>query len=699
MVHIEKGEELTSAKRNITPKQIPVKKDPGSPFWERIALYSKNSYFFPVVIFLLCLLLYGNTVYNNYALDDGMVIVNNGFVVKGFSAFKDIFDKASLYSFNHKNSGSYRPLTMLNFMAEVSLFGLNPHISHFFNVLFFAFTVVLLYFFLQKILKNYNRTIIIAATLLFAFHPIHTEVVANIKSRDEILGLLFGLLSFYFIILYRDKKKVGYYLFSLLSFFAALFCKENALTFVAVIPLLLYFFTSLEMKKIGFQALPYAGLAAIYLLIRSHLLEHITFATKISVIQNALVAARNSSETTATSFVLMGKYIYMTIVPYPLSYDYSYNQIPLVSWTSFKTTLSLLVCVFLVGYMFWGARKKSIFSFLIAFFFITLFLSSNLIIHIGATFGERFLYVPSLSFCIVLPILIANAMKLNPVQLAWKKRNYFYVPIMGLLIIYVTIVIPRNTVWKDNYTLFSSGVVTAPNSGLTHSFLGGLFLDSAQHAENLATHLPYYSLAEREFKKAIEIYPVYAEWYYNLGVCYLGKGNPDSAILAYKKALQADSTYFLAANNLGVVYLKEAQYDSALSYLFMSYKTDTDLYALLNIGECYKNKNNYGLAFHFDSLALKKVPNNSLALGCLSILHNTVAIQYVNNNELDEALEEFSLALHCDSNSVGNLENIGAIYQRKGNIEMAKYYFQRALSKDPNNEVFKRNLQALNAAH
>src|ERR1700722_1364838 len=172
---------------------------------------TSNRYFIPAILFLLCFLLYGNTLHNEYAFDDPIYTTGNTYIVKGFSAFKDIFDKGSLAGVSGEKIKQYRPLALLNFMAEVSLFGFNPHVSHFFNVLLFAFTVVLLYFFLQKILNetehstlHYKREIIIAATLLFAFHPVHTEVVANIKSRDEILGLLFGLLSFYFLMMYQE---------------------------------------------------------------------------------------------------------------------------------------------------------------------------------------------------------------------------------------------------------------------------------------------------------------------------------------------------------------------------------------------------------------------------------------------------------------------------------------------------------------
>jgi len=682
-------------------KPHPVKKTVKSVPQKLPANYTANKYFIPAVFFVLGLLLYGNTLFNNYAGDDGIYTFQNTFVVKGFSAFKDIFDKGSMYGvMGNAGNPQYRPLPLLSFMAEVSVFGLNPHVSHFLNILLFASSVVLLYFFLQKILKNYNKAIIIAATLLFAFHPIHTEVVANIKSRDEILGFLFGLTSFYCILLYQEQNKNKYYIFSLLAFFAAILCKENCLTFLAVIPLLLYFFTSLEVKKIALKTLPYMGLAAIYLLIRSLVLPKMAFSDQIPVIVNTLMAAHNTADRIATSFVLLGKYIFMNIVPYPLSDDYSYNQIPVASWGNIEPILSLLAAACMVGVMIWGFRKKSIYSFLVALFFITLILSSNLIIKIACTFGERFLFVPSLSFCIALPILTAKALQLNPTQSVWKKNTYFYFPIAILLGIYTMIVIPRNAEWKNNYTLSAARIVAAPNCAVAHLYYARMFMDSAQRTRDPAVARPLYAFSTTQFKRAIEIYSKYPDWPYNLGVCYYAEGYMDSAVQAYKKALKIDPKYAPAANNLGVAYFNKAQYDTAISYFMVSYKADSnDPNALMNIGASYQNEKNYALAFHYDSLVLKRAPNNVATLSNLSVMYNEIGLQLFSSNKLDEALREFALALKCDSNSANAIGNMGVVYQKEGNIEKAKRCYLLALAKDPKAELFNRNLQMLNSGH
>ncbi len=642
------------------------------------------------------MLLYGNTLQNGYALDDNLYTTENTFIKKGFSDFKDIFDKGSLYGYNGNNKIDYRPLTLLSFMAEVSIFGLNPHVSHFFNILFYAITVVLLYFFLQRVLKNYNSAIYVAATLLFAFHPIHTEAVANIKSRDEILGLLFGLGSFYFIILYQEENKRKYYFLSLAAFFTAIFCKENCLTFIFIIPLLLYFFSSLEVNKIIFRTLPFIGVVVFSLLIRTLILEKVTFTYQIAIRNNALMAATNSMDRIATSFVLLGKYIYMTIVPYPLCWDYSYNQIPIVSWGNIKPLLSLVACFILFGFALAGLRKKNIYSFCILFFFITLFLSSNLVLKIAATFAERFLYVPSLGFCILLPVLVAGAMKLKPTQLIWKTKMNFYFLLICLLIIYAAIVIPRNEEWKNNFTIEYAGAITSPNSGRTHNALGETYRDSAEKSVEPAKKQQYYSLATNEFKRAAEIFYMDPYYDYNLAECYNERGIADSAIPAYKKTLLLSPNDPRALSNLGAIYNDKKQYDTALAYLLLAYKVDSNnLAALINSSAAYVGEKKYALAFHFDSLALKIDPKNKTVLMNSAAMYNNMGVAYFNNNQLDKAFDEFETALVYDSNWVDAIGNIGIIYLKKGKNKVAKEYFGKALVKDPKNEQYQKFLKML----
>jgi superkiller protein 3 len=254
--------------------------------------------------------------------------------------------------------------------------------------------------------------------------------------------------------------------------------------------------------------------------------------------------------------------------------------------------------------------------------------------------------------------------------------------------------------WKNDYALFLSGIKTSPNSFRTHEKLANIYMDTAQSTNDSAKKSHFYSLAVHELKRSNEIFSMEADVYYNLGVCYYVKGAQDSAIYEYKAVIELDPKYALALNNLGSIYFNKGQYEIALPYLIKAYNADSSqLNAIQNIVAAYKMEKKYALAFHYDSLALGKEPGNKQWILNLYILHNDMGIQYLNTNELDKAIGEFKIVMKCDTFFAIANHNMGITYQNKGNIEMAKNYFQKALTKDPKNEMFARDLKAVNGGH
>ncbi len=679
----------------------------------------------PALIFILCFLLYGNTIGNDYAMDDVLYTTQNHYVQQGFSALTDVFNKGSMYGYN-RVSENYRPLVLLSFMTEVSFWGLNPHVSHFFNVLFFAITCLFLYLLLRKILIKCNPLIALSVALLFVFHPIHTEVVANIKSRDEILGMLFCVLSSYFIILYAEKKKIRFYAASLLTFFAAILSKENYVPYVLVTPLLLYFFTSVELKKIALVTAPYIFIMVIYLIIRGNILDSVTFKDPPIVYNNSLMAAGNSADQLATNFVLMGKYVYMLLIPYPLSCDYSYNQIPIVHWTNIWAIVSLLIYLAMVVYAVLYIRNKSVYAFAILFFVLTLILSSNLVVKIAATFAERFLYAPSLGFCIALPFLITKALKQNPKEKTWqqKNRNIFYGVISVILLLYTIVLIPRNEVWKNNFTLFSTDVITSPNSARTHAALGSTFYEQFKSATAPEKKKELADSAIHEFRKSISIYDKVPDDYYNIGVIYYAMGVQDSAIKMYKKVISMRDTinasilknsksatgnethvlslltptqYAQALNNMGSIYYDRNKLDSALNYFQSAAQEDSNLNsAFENVGKTYVRENDFEKASYFLNKSHQKGLNDTAFSVDMYFLYGSMGLDDFNKRDFDKALEHFLLALKYNT-SAGSYGNVAEACQFKGDKQKAIEYYQKALAIDPNNKTFAQYLANLNA--
>ena len=169
-----------------------------------------------VLLFILSCLLYLNTLNHDYALDDAIVIHKNIFTTNGFSGIPDLLSNDSFYGFFQErgksqlvSGGRYRPLTPVMFAIEWGLFGNTPFIGHLINVLLYAFLAVVVYRFFLFLLgkKKHALWASAIAALIFTIHPVHSEVVANIKGRDEICALLFGLLS---VLIYYRSKFVPY---------------------------------------------------------------------------------------------------------------------------------------------------------------------------------------------------------------------------------------------------------------------------------------------------------------------------------------------------------------------------------------------------------------------------------------------------------------------------------------------------------
>src|SRR5690554_2082600 len=223
------------------------------------------------IIVILCFLLYGNTLTNGYSFDDEYVIVNNKKVSEGFSAIPGLFKSRYIES-STQNYG-YRPITLTSFAIEYGLFGAKPVVSHFINLFLYILSCLLIFKILHSLFKNSHWLLPLTITVLFVVHPIHSEVVNNVKSRDEILCFLFALLALWSAIKYTRNEK-GIWLFGVFGFMVLSFLsKLSALTFLAIIPLTIYFFENgskkVMLKLIGALLLP----LIIYRLINTQLID------------------------------------------------------------------------------------------------------------------------------------------------------------------------------------------------------------------------------------------------------------------------------------------------------------------------------------------------------------------------------------------------------------------------------------------
>src|ERR1017187_6057894 len=159
-----------------------------------------------IIIAVFAFILYAQSISFSYTLDDHPVTDQNKLIKMGLAGIPTLIITDYVYGFDAKMRGPvYRPTSLIIFAIEWQFFPNNPHFFHLINVLFFTITCGLLYSLLCKLFEKQNLIFPFVCSLLYVSHPIHTEVVNNIKSLDEILCFLFGILSIFFFIKSNSK--------------------------------------------------------------------------------------------------------------------------------------------------------------------------------------------------------------------------------------------------------------------------------------------------------------------------------------------------------------------------------------------------------------------------------------------------------------------------------------------------------------
>jgi protein O-mannosyl-transferase len=542
-----------------------------------------NSRLQALVIFALSFALYANTLTHKFCQDDAIVITDNKYTVEGFAGIPDILRYDTFYGFfkeagkaNLVAGGRYRPFTLVQFAIEYQFFGKNPFIGHLFNVLWFGLTCVLLYFVLLKLLNFKHQKqpensseytihfIAFATAAIFAVHPIHTEAVANIKGRDEIMCLLGSLAAVWFSIKAFEKGGILNSILAAGLFFIGLLSKENAITFVVIVPLIYWFFMETNIVTALKQTIPFIASAILFIILRGAVIGNQFGGEQLELMNNPYLklvdnqyVAFSFSEKFGTIIYTLGDYIRLLIFPHPLTHDYYPRHIDIMSFGDWQVILSLLVYIGLEALILRGLLKKEIWAFGLAFYLITLSIVSNLVFPVGTNMAERFLFMPSVGFCLVVAIVLSKifTLKNSDNLLNIKHLSMVLISIITLLGLKTVL---RNPAWKDNYTIFTTDIEVSKNSAKLQTSVGGETIDTFRNEKNLELRTSKMKEAIEHLKRAIEIHPTYKTPYLLMGNAYLYLEDSENAIKYYEAALKLDSTFKDARANLAIA--KNTQY-------------------------------------------------------------------------------------------------------------------------------------------
>lgn len=605
----------------------------------------------PWLFFVLAFLLYAPTIGHQYAFDDSIVIVDNQFTQKGLAGIKDLLTRdffEGIYGEGGMNlsGGRYRPLSLLMFAIEYQFFGPNPTVGHFINVLLFAFTAFLVF---KVLLRWFGEDSIIpmVATLLFVVHPIHTEVVANIKSRDEILALLLVLVSFRCLHRLADIRagKMLWAVLAGLAFFGAMLSKESAFTFIVLMPLALWVFDKQNFGNATILSAPLFAAALGYLMLRTAMLGlGGTSVPQTDLMENPLYGT-STSQHLGTVAVYVLYYWKLLFVPYPLSSDYSFNQIPIVEMSSVLAIISTAVHISLLAFVLWKLPKKHPLSWVVLGILAPLSPASNLFFNIGAPMGERFLYLSSFAFCVGIGYGVSFLFKGISVAQALRRPA-----IIGVLLLIAlagsALSFQRNKDWYNNETLFAADVKTVPNSAKIHYYYANtlmkkyLALKPQEQEKQKQKLLPE---IEKGMARALEIYPQFHHACYNLGLVYYQKPDAQKALEYWNKTQEIMPNHILSLQMLAELHAR------------------------------YLNQPDKSIEYCRKLTEEAKITNQPT-------IWQTMGISYSMKADYPKAIECLKKATELNPKNPEPWHNMGAVYGMMGDAAKAKEYTDKANS-------------------
>lgn len=567
-----------------------------------------------LMIALISFVLYANTLGHQYALDDYSMILENRITQKGLEGIPEAISNSYRYGYYMTSDGLYRPVVRLMFSAEWELGGGKPALGHWMNVLIYALSGFVLFKVLIRMTRG-NLFVAFLGALFFACHPIHTEVVANIKSRDELLAFLFCILTIDRYLAWMDKPSFFKAILSGLFMFLAMGSKESAITILAILPITGWFFRhEVKLMQLMKGLLPALMATGVFMLIRAQVLGGINTLGKPSVADNLLMAASNGAEWFCTAVSILGLYLQKLWVPHPLVFDYSFNQIPLANFSDGSFLISALIYGAMLVFAIRGIKSRDPLAFSIFFFLVTMSVSSNLFTTTGTSFGERLLYTPSMAFCFLLAVGISKIIQLENHALPKGKQFLTALSIvMPLVLLGGGKTLAQNTVWKDNFSLYSAGVERSPNSTRTHYYLGNyLVKKEAWEGKPAEEKNRILRNAIGHLQQSIDIYDKFSDAHLQMGVAYFNLGINDSARVCYERALAIAPRNHTILNNLGTIYFIAQDYNKALGLFQKAVEIDPN-YAdgQSNLGSTYGVLQQYDNALKHLLIAASLDPQNA----------------------------------------------------------------------------------------
>jgi tetratricopeptide (TPR) repeat protein len=484
---------------------------------------------------------FAGTLGHGFALDDAAEVVDNEHV-RSLRNVPRMF-VGSAWEGSGVVAPIYRPLTTATYALNHAAAGLEPWAFHLVNVALHAGVALLVLALALRL--GLSPLAAGAGALLFAIHPVHVEVVANVAGRKDALATAFVLLA----VLAHASRRSGPAQVALacVAFAAALLSKESGIAalsaFVAWDLLFRREAWKEERGRTVLRYCAYAATLAAYLLARRAAVGSagIPLAT-ISPLENPLAHVELGTRL-LTGIAVLGRGLALLVFPATLSPDYSYAAIPLVETPFDLRFLASAAAIAAIAWLsFRGARRLPLLAFAVLWYGASILPTSNLLFPVGTIFGERLLYLPSVALALaageaVRRVLAARRPALR--RLAWASGIAVAALLSARTFAYAS-------TWSDDLSLFSEAVRAVPRSVKAHQLLGSALIERGRIAEGVA-HL------ETAVHLQSPLPGAPARTQIELGVAYERSGRVAAAEAVYAAVLRREPDHPDALWRLGVV--------------------------------------------------------------------------------------------------------------------------------------------------
>lgn len=571
-----------------------------------------------------------------------------------------------------------RPVVFLSFTFNYALGEQNPLGYHLFNVFLHSVTTLLIFILTRKVffysMGDSGLFYPLSVALIFALHPLQTEVVTYISNRSDGLAAFFYLLSLLLFVKAFEKNR-AFYLGSYLAFFLALFSKEIAVTLPAIIFLYDYFFLSdSNFKKIKIRwevHLFYWLVLILYILFRQ------IYFGKIGFMGGGIEKSWTAYSYFLTQMVVVIQYLKLFLFPQGQCVDHFIPPI--------KSFFDLKIIYSLVFYLLIGAltlayfRKNKIFLFSFFWFGITLLPTSSFF-PIYDALVERRLYLPSWGLCLGMISLILSLSKRIEKEkfqttgnVQCRVKSTLSKIWSSLIVLYIILLSgftwKRNQMYLDPIKIWEEAVRLYPNNNRALNNLGQHYAANKEMEK-----------AKVAFHKALRLNPNVSGVYYNLGKLASLENNLEAESF-FLKAIELEQENSDALKALGFFYFKNRNFSKALIFYEKALKLQptsiespwarpsmrlkTDLfsrqdYSLYNnLGCIYGELNKFREAEKSFQRAIEFEPLNARA-------YLNLAYLYTKEKKLNQAIAAYQTVLHLNPETQV-LEKLNILRERLGN--------------------------------